>query len=105
MDMVESSLAAVRQEIHSCHRPNLRSQLCQAEELPFPDATFDLVVSYLMLIGMPDPARAVAEMVRVLKPGGTVLIANLISFATATIAFSTSDDQHRARKGGRPLQR
>ncbi len=58
-------------------------RLGQAEELPFPNETFDLVVSYLMLIDVPDAARAIAEMARVLKPGGTLLIANLTSFATA----------------------
>ena len=54
-----------------------------AEALPFADATFDLVVSYLSLIDIPDMHLAIPEMARVLKPGGTVLIANLNSFMTA----------------------
>ena len=53
------------------------------ERLPFRDGTFDLVVSYLSLIDIPDVAAAVPEMARVLKPGGTLLIANLNSFNTA----------------------
>ena len=53
------------------------------ERLPFRDGTFDLVVSYLSLIDIPDVAAAVPEMARVLKPGGTLLIANLTSFNTA----------------------
>jgi SAM-dependent methyltransferase len=55
----------------------------RAEWLPFPDASFDLVVSYLSLIDIPDAPAAIREMVRVLRPGGTVLIANLTSFNTA----------------------
>lgn len=55
----------------------------RAESLPFGDAGFDLVVSYLSLIDIPDLDAAVAEMARVLRPGGHLLIANLTSFATA----------------------
>jgi len=55
----------------------------QAEALPFADASFDLVVSYLTLIDIDDVNAAIAEMARVLSPGGTLLIANLNSFSTA----------------------
>jgi SAM-dependent methyltransferase len=54
-----------------------------AEQLPFCGAVFDLVVSYLSLIDVPDVEAAVTEMARVLRPGGTLLIANLTSFNTA----------------------
>ncbi|WP_083467713.1 class I SAM-dependent methyltransferase [Methylobacterium tarhaniae] len=55
----------------------------RAEALPFADGAFDLVVSYLTLIDIPDIRTAIPEMARVLGPGGTLLIANLTSFATA----------------------
>ena len=54
-----------------------------AERLPFVDSVFDLVISYLSLIDIPDMHGAISEMARVLNPGGTVLIANLNSFNTA----------------------
>jgi SAM-dependent methyltransferase len=54
-----------------------------AERLPFDDNAFDLVVSYLSLIDIPDIERAIPEMARVLAPGGALLIANLNSFNTA----------------------
>jgi SAM-dependent methyltransferase len=46
--------------------------LGDAEELPFEDARFDVVVSGLVLNFVPGPAAGLAEMVRVLRPGGTV---------------------------------
>ena len=55
----------------------------RAEALPFADASFDLVVSYLTLIDIDDSDAAIAEMARVLRPGGSLLIANLSSFASA----------------------
>lgn len=41
-----------------------------AEQLPFDDEAFDLVVSYLSLIDIPDIQSAIPEMARVLRPGG-----------------------------------
>jgi ubiquinone/menaquinone biosynthesis C-methylase UbiE len=43
-----------------------------AEHLPFADATFDVVLSQYGHIFAPRPAVAIAEMLRVLKPGGTI---------------------------------
>jgi SAM-dependent methyltransferase len=54
-----------------------------AERLPFVEASFDLVISYLSLIDIPDIHAAIPEMARVLRPGGTLLIANLNNFNTA----------------------
>jgi SAM-dependent methyltransferase len=53
-----------------------------AEDLPFDDASFDLVTSYIVLVDIADFRSAIREMARVLVPGGHLLIANLNSFAT-----------------------
>lgn len=45
-----------------------------AQALPFPDATFDTVVCTLGLCGIPDDRAAIAEMHRVLRPGGRILL-------------------------------
>jgi SAM-dependent methyltransferase len=45
-----------------------------AEDLPFDDATFDTVVSTLVLCGVDDQPRAVREISRVLRPGGRLLL-------------------------------
>jgi SAM-dependent methyltransferase len=44
-----------------------------AESLPFEDATFDTAVSTLVLCTVSDPARAIGELRRVLRPGGRLL--------------------------------
>ena len=43
-----------------------------AESLPFADGTFSAAVSQLVITFVRDPARAMAEMARVVAPGGTV---------------------------------
>ena len=58
-------------------------QIARAENLPFAAASFDLVVSYLTLIDIPDFRSGLREMVRVLRPGGTLLIANINSFISS----------------------
>jgi len=45
-----------------------------AERLPFPDACFDTVVCTLGLCSIPDDRAAIAEMHRVLRPGGRLLL-------------------------------
>ena len=42
-----------------------------AQDLPFSDSSFDIAVMALVVHFVPDPAKAVAEMWRVLRPGGT----------------------------------
>jgi ubiquinone/menaquinone biosynthesis C-methylase UbiE len=44
-----------------------------AENLPFPDASFDTAVFTLVLCTVPNPQTALAEVARVLKPGGKLL--------------------------------
>jgi SAM-dependent methyltransferase len=44
-----------------------------AEELPFPDAAFDTVVSTMVLCTVADADAALASIARVLRPGGTLL--------------------------------
>ncbi|KQS54324.1 methyltransferase [Brevundimonas sp. Leaf363] len=71
-----------------------------AEALGFADGSFDLVVSYLSLIDIPDAGAAIAEMARVLAPGGTLLIANLAGYNSAAdaneLGWATLVDGRRA---------
>jgi demethylmenaquinone methyltransferase/2-methoxy-6-polyprenyl-1,4-benzoquinol methylase len=48
--------------------------VCDAEHLPFPDASFDLVTVAFGLRNMTDKPAALRQMHRVLKPGGKLLV-------------------------------
>jgi len=47
-----------------------------AEGLPFPDASFDVVVSTFGVMFAPDQQRAADQLIRVCRPGGTIGLAN-----------------------------
>ncbi|MDQ3740822.1 MAG: class I SAM-dependent methyltransferase [Actinomycetota bacterium] len=57
-----------------------------ADRLPFPDDSFDTVVSTLVLCVVPDQQRALAEIKRVLKPGGRFLFLEHVRSHDAKIA-------------------
>lgn len=57
--------------------------LATGERLPVRSGSFDLVVSYLTLIDIPDFRAAIAEMARATKPGGRLVVANINPFCTA----------------------
>jgi ubiquinone/menaquinone biosynthesis C-methylase UbiE len=50
-----------------------------AHALPFPDHSFDTVVSTFSLCAIPDHHQAIREMTRVLRPGGRLLLADHIA--------------------------
>ncbi len=53
----------------------VRTARADAESLPFPDASFDLVLGHAVLHHLPDLERAFAEFHRVLAPGGRIVFA------------------------------
>lgn len=55
---------------------DVRFQVADVEALPFADASFDLVLSTFGCMFAPDPRRTAAEMLRVLRPGGRIGMAN-----------------------------
>jgi ubiquinone/menaquinone biosynthesis C-methylase UbiE len=58
---------------------NIRFEVGRAEELPFDDGYFDVVVTRLMLHHLLSPATAVKEMTRVLRKDGFVVVADIVS--------------------------
>jgi SAM-dependent methyltransferase len=79
-------------EVARARDPGGDYRLGRAEALDFADASFDLVVSYLTLIDIPDIGRAIPEMARVLRPGGSLLIANINPFVTAGAPYGWGRD-------------
>lgn len=78
IDLSPAMLAIARRRARELGRPvDLRCG--NAETLQFPDASFDTVVCTFSLCGIPDYEQAVAEMVRVLRPGATLLLADHVA--------------------------
>lgn len=57
------------------HGLDIATRHGDAEALPYEDDTFDLVVGHAFIHHLPVPGAALREMFRVLKPGGTLVIA------------------------------
>lgn len=57
-------------------------RLGDAQHLTFPDASFDTVVATLALCSIPDDRAAVAEMARVLRPGGRLILLDHVASPT-----------------------
>jgi SAM-dependent methyltransferase len=95
MDPTPGLIAAARSRgKHPCVRG-------RAEALPFADARFDLVVSYLSLVDIEGYRRAITEMDRVLAPGGSLVLCNT-SFVSAASPW-VRDEQ--GRRLYRPIDR
>ena len=75
IDLTEEALANVSHRIQVYGLPQPESlQVADAEHLPFPSNTFDLGYSWGVLHHTPDTAKALAELVRVVRPGGQIKI-------------------------------
>jgi SAM-dependent methyltransferase len=69
LDLNEAMLVVARRL-----RPDIDWLQGDAAALPIPDETFDVVLCQAALMFFPDPALALGEMARVVKPGGTVAV-------------------------------
>ncbi len=73
---IDLNLEFLRQAQHANEsRPAGRLSLAQADAfaLPFPPSTFDLALCHYFLLWVPNPARALEAIRRVVRPGGAVL--------------------------------
>lgn len=73
VDLTETALRSARKHFELL---GLRGtfQIENAERLSFPDDSFDIIYAYGVLHHTPNPTRAIQEVYRVLRPGGTALI-------------------------------
>jgi SAM-dependent methyltransferase len=69
--LLESGRARARAEGHT-----ILFQEADAEDLPFPDASFDVVISTFGVMFTPNQDKAASELARVCKPGGKIGLAN-----------------------------
>ncbi|WP_159593556.1 class I SAM-dependent methyltransferase [Chelativorans xinjiangense] len=74
---------------------SVRGRQADAAALPFDDGSFDIVIGMHMLYHLPDPAVGIAEMYRVLKPGGFLAVTtngvgNLRNLYALTTVFGSA---------------
>jgi SAM-dependent methyltransferase len=74
LDLAEGTLGQARARARAEGLP-VECVLGDVEALPFEDGSFDLVLANYMLYHVPDVERAIAQLRRVLRPGGTLLAA------------------------------
>ena len=74
-DGVAEMVDAARAEAQRRGLTNMQFRQCGADSLPFPDNSFDAVVSRLGVMFFPDPVAAMREMLRVLRPNGRLAFA------------------------------
>lgn len=80
VDFTEGMLAQGRQLAADRGLTNVEFRLGDVEKLPFAGAQFDLVVSRYSAHHWPHPRTALHEFKRTLKPGGTFLLNDIVSF-------------------------
>jgi 2-polyprenyl-3-methyl-5-hydroxy-6-metoxy-1,4-benzoquinol methylase len=74
IDLEESQLARACETASGLGLTNVTFETADVHNLPFEDGRFDAVFSHAMLEHLPDPVPVLAEMRRVLKPGGLAAI-------------------------------
>jgi phosphatidylethanolamine/phosphatidyl-N-methylethanolamine N-methyltransferase len=79
IDISEPMLEKARERVE---RQGLRHveaiEVGDAEQLDFPDASFDVIVAQYVVTAIPDPERALNEFVRVVRPGGEIILTTRI---------------------------
>ena len=73
VDFAPSMLAIARRKASAQHL-DVQFEHADAEQLPFPPGAFDLVVSRHVLWTLPHPEAAIDEWIRVLRPGGRIVV-------------------------------
>ncbi|MDQ3359775.1 MAG: methyltransferase domain-containing protein [Actinomycetota bacterium] len=84
VDLSPRMLDRARTRAETLTRP-VDLQLGDAQHLTFPDASFDTVVATLTVCSIPDDQAAVAEMARVLRPGGRLALLDHVASTSSPV--------------------
>jgi SAM-dependent methyltransferase len=78
LDIQPEMLAVLTRRARSAGVTNLVANQGDAQRLPYPDASFDAAYLIGVLGEIPDPAAALGELRRVLKPGGRLVVGEVL---------------------------
>ena len=78
VDLIPEMLVQARSNLRKTSLKNVSFEEGSAEELPFPDGTFNVVISNGVFNLIPDKAKALREVFRVLKSSGRFMLADQI---------------------------
>ena len=84
VEIIPEMLARAEENLKETQLENVAFYQASAEELPFPADSFDVVISNGVFNLIPDKARALAEVFRVLKAGGRLMMADQVLTAPST---------------------
>lgn len=79
VDIVPEMIARAENNLQVMDLGNVNFQKVTGEKLPFSDDTFDVVISNGVINLIPDKEAAMSEIIRVLKPGGRLMVADQIA--------------------------
>jgi ubiquinone/menaquinone biosynthesis C-methylase UbiE len=79
IDMAEHMLDVGRRNVErEALRERIELRLCDAKRIPFADASFDVIMSNSIVHHIPAPIAVFEEMARVVQPGGTLFVRDLL---------------------------
>lgn len=84
IDLTAAMLDVGRREARSAGLDNVRFEIGDATDLELPDESFDGAVTRFSLHHVPVPGRVIAELARVIRPGGLVIIGDHVTDEDAT---------------------
>lgn len=100
IDMTEEMIAKARANAAQGGFANVEFRLGEIENLPVENEAIDQVISNCVLNLVPDKARAFREIARVLKPGGRIMISDILLRGELPAEIKASLDAYAACIGG-----
>lgn len=83
VDISEPMLEKAQERVKRLHLDQVEAiSVMDAEQLTFPDGSFDVVVAQYVVTAVPNPERALDEFVRVVRPGGEIILTSRIGAET-----------------------
>ncbi len=83
IDISAPMLEKARKRVEELGLNNVETlAVMDAEDLTFPDASFDVVVAQYVVTAIPNPEKALDEFVRVVRPGGEIILTSRIGAET-----------------------